>query len=454
MFFQIQKICGISCYSLHCSITMSSDIMIRIRRNKKTILLITVTSLLFVVFLSRPASNDVTVSWQTCVQHANRLLEEERESVQTNIKEEIESRVEEALRERKETPEKEIKMPTKKEEHVKKMTNIGKTSNDHILKPYSGEIVNVLRRSNGAASHSTSTSNNPLSEDQYVRNCITGQPLLKINRNIPLDTMTLMTEDSDEEDPMERKMSFEQIYHEKQWGSEWDATKMREQSVSGRGSSLRWSQEMSATLHTLISMLKSKLNKTRISLLDLPCGDMTWMERFLLTRDDIDYTGVDIVPNLINRHMKRYEPMPWRFLTFDIVNSSLPRAYDVILNRMLLQHLFLPDAIKALVHFSDSGSKYLLTTTFPREPRNVELMINKNNPGRFRPLNLEVPPVSLSPPLCLQRDGVKDELEGWDHFIGLWKLPLQQDLGCRRSKQGLYPGTDFDIYSCGEIHNI
>ncbi len=36
--------------------------------------------------------------------------------------------------------------------------------------------------------------------------------------------------------------------------------------------------------------------------------------RFLVTRDDVDYTGVDIVPELIESHRVTYKQFPWTFL--------------------------------------------------------------------------------------------------------------------------------------------
>ena len=37
------------------------------------------------------------------------------------------------------------------------------------------------------------------------------------------------------------------------------------------------------------------------------------MPRFLDTRDDVDYTGMDIVPEIINTHKKKFSKKPFRF---------------------------------------------------------------------------------------------------------------------------------------------
>ena len=60
---------------------------------------------------------------------------------------------------------------------------------------------------------------------------------------------------------------------------------------AGMGATVQWTQELAGTLHVLINALKRELGVARVRLLDVPCGDMAWMSRFLRTRDDIDYTG-------------------------------------------------------------------------------------------------------------------------------------------------------------------
>jgi len=63
----------------------------------------------------------------------------------------------------------------------------------------------------------------------------------------------------------------------------------------GMGATLHWSQEVIGTLHVLIERIKRERAVSRVRLLDVPCGDMAWMSRFLKTRDDIDYTGRTVV---------------------------------------------------------------------------------------------------------------------------------------------------------------
>ena len=60
----------------------------------------------------------------------------------------------------------------------------------------------------------------------------------------------------------------------------------------GTGSSLDYAQEMTAALHIIISEIKRYFGIEQVRLLDVPCGDLQWMSRFLQTRSDVIYTGV------------------------------------------------------------------------------------------------------------------------------------------------------------------
>ena len=82
-------------------------------------------------------------------------------------------------------------------------------------------------------------------------------------------------------------------------------------------------------LQNIISALKRRLGIKRVSLLDVPCGDMTWMKRFLASRDDVDYTGFDIVPELIAAHKRDFAGRAeWSFEHRDILKDGLPVGKD------------------------------------------------------------------------------------------------------------------------------
>ena len=193
-------------------------------------------------------------------------------------------------------------------------------------------------------------------------------------------------------------------------------------------------------------------------MLDTSCGDFVWMSRFLKTRQDIFYTGVDVVPDLIKHHKNRYGGYTqWRFIHADILDPSFSmKNYDLIISRMTMQHLYFKDISAILSKISSSGSQFALFTTFPGHHENQELKITDENPGRFRFLNLEVPPLCLTPPLCLQRDGPSDAFQGWDHFIGLWKLPLTSVKFCDRDNISTYriKNTPVVVQTCSQVETL
>jgi len=91
-----------------------------------------------------------------------------------------------------------------------------------------------------------------------------------------------------------------------------------------------------AALHVIVGQLKQHLGVDRIRLLDVPCGDLQWMSRFLQSRTDVEYTGVDIIGDVIEHHRKTFSNRPWRFLNVDVVSEPIDVAdYDLIMLRII-----------------------------------------------------------------------------------------------------------------------
>ena len=146
---------------------------------------------------------------------------------------------------------------------------------------------------------------------------------------------------------------------------------------------------------------------------------MQWISHFLKARKDVDYTGVDIVPELIQRHKiayRRHRNM--HFINTDVVQSPLSESYDIIFSRQMMQHFPNADVQRVLYHFSTSGSKYMIATTYSDIPVNHEL--SSFSGVRYRQINLEKRPFSLVPPTCTFQ-----ETEQTDNYLGMWELPLK-----------------------------
>ena len=259
--------------------------------------------------------------------------------------------------------------------------------------------------------------------DEQVRDCITGEVLGTVRRSHvaskPFSRGSLASWHREQRN--ESRSSFQMIYREKIWSAK---------QPSGPGSTVEFAARACRTLDVVIELVKRKLNVERVRILDVPCGDMTWMAPCLERRpDDTEYTGYDIVSELIEAHRKRFvdHHHDWTFQARDIVADGLDEAFDIVFSRMMLQHLLFNDVLVFLDAISRSGSRLLLTTSFPAFEINFELP--SVDGYRFRQLNLEAPPVSLLPPVCYTKDGPNDD-RGAGHYLHLWTLPLRQVLDC------------------------
>ena len=220
------------------------------------------------------------------------------------------------------------------------------------------------------------------------------------------------------EDHEHRKRTFQEIYNKKDWPA--DDPSYRGLQSSGPGAMLKNAQGIITALTVIITKLKEHTGKSQITMLDIPCGDLQWMRKFLVTRNDVLYTGADIVPDIVRHHRKEFARLPrTRFIEWDIVKTPLNESYDLILSRDLLQHLWKVDAVKALEHISASTTNgFLLTTTYTDVTQNKEVEKDALG-GRKCPYNLELPPFLLEPPICSSYD--------WNvEHVGLWPLPLKQ----------------------------
>jgi len=82
--------------------------------------------------------------------------------------------------------------------------------------------------------------------------------------------------------------------------------------------------------------------------------------------DGIDYTGADIVADLILGN-GQYEASKVHFCILNLIDDKLPKI-DLVFCRDCLVHLSFRDTFRALHNICDSGSIYLLTTTFTSLP--------------------------------------------------------------------------------------
>ena len=199
--------------------------------------------------------------------------------------------------------------------------------------------------------------------------------------------------------PSEEK--FRRIYRTNHWGGSG--------SKSGEGAST----EQTAVLRRAIPALLERLGVA--VLLDVPCGDYHWMRHVELPVSR--YIGGDIVPEIVERNRERYGDDRRRFVTLDLTSDPLPEA-NLLLCRDGLVHLSFDDIRRALANIKESGSEYLLTTTFPDEETNQDITT-----GDWRVLNLQKAPFHFPEPLQLIDERCT---EGGGQFrdksLGLWRV--------------------------------
>lgn len=169
---------------------------------------------------------------------------------------------------------------------------------------------------------------------------------------------------------------FSVISHKNLW--------LSEESLSGGGSTLQATQSIRTFLATFIEECAIK------TMLDVPCGDYNWMRH---VEKKCQYIGGDIVPAIIENNQAQYSSANVQFRLIDITKDALPQV-DLIFCKDCFQHLSYQNIKKALNNFKSSGSKWLLTTSYPKTIRNHDIY-----DGDYHPLNLFKKPFSLPKPI-------------------------------------------------------
>lgn len=226
---------------------------------------------------------------------------------------------------------------------------------------------------------------------RYLRNA--GEPTYDVEERRYINVS------SDLRDDVDIDALFTRFYQTNRWGSE--------ETRSGTGSERSRMQQVVRDLSRLIRDLNIR------SVLDAPCGDFNWMQDVGLA--GVDYTGCDIVEELIEINCARYRRQGTTFQKLDFTVDPLPRA-DLILCRDAFVHFSYQRVSAALEKFCASGSKYLLTTSFVKTETNIDI-----HTGWWRPINLQRPPFCLPEPLDMLSDGDSDDLYK-DKVLALWDL--------------------------------
>ena len=195
---------------------------------------------------------------------------------------------------------------------------------------------------------------------------------------------------------------FDRVYSKRQWAH-------GNKRIPGSGSGSTWK----ATRHIRKGLL-GLIGKYDIkSILDAPCGDLTWMRHLLpiFSELNVTYTGVDIVSSVIVKN-KRYESPFVKFHHLDLTSSELPRA-ELVFSRQAMQHLNSEDNIMFLSKLNPLWHTYFMATTYDTEKNQNFVRVS----GPYNVLNnLREPPYNLSSPLerVLEQSHTQEYMSLWN----------------------------------------
>ena len=199
--------------------------------------------------------------------------------------------------------------------------------------------------------------------------------------------------------------AFQEAFRSNLWGGD---------SRSGPGSSADQTGRIRAALPALCRRLGVR------RLLDVPCGDFSWMAQVDL--HGTTYIGGDLVPEIVEQNRRTHARADREFLELDLTTSRLPPA-DLILCRDCLVHLSNAHVQAALHNVFRSEISWLLTTTFPKESFNVDIVT-----GDWRPIDLSKPPFGLPEPVELLNEGCAEQGGVFsDKALGLWSVSALVD---------------------------
>jgi hypothetical protein len=205
---------------------------------------------------------------------------------------------------------------------------------------------------------------------------------------------------------------FERIYSTNLWSDP--------ESRSGVGSGLDSTRVLRAELPKALHKLETRV------LLDVPCGDFTWMKQVDLS--GIEYIGGDIVPSIVEANQRVHASETRRFALLDLTRDKLPDA-DVLLCRDCLVHLSYANIRAVLANIARSNIRYVLMTSFPGRGGNRDVQ-----DGDWRTLDFQAPPFSFpEPSLTIVEECEEEEGSYADKSLLAWRVA---ELPIERSENG------------------
>ena len=209
------------------------------------------------------------------------------------------------------------------------------------------------------------------------------------------------------------KIVFDSIYKSNYWnkGKNFNPNI---QSYSGPGSIPN-----SIQTNSLIENLeKFFINNNIKKILDAPCGDCAWIKRIF--KIDIQYTGIDIVNELILDNKERFKKNKnVNFYCEDLTEYNKFDGYDFVLLRDFFIHLPIENIQNILNNLRKSNCKFYAFNSYENVKINKEI-----STGQHRKINLMEKPFSFDQPFSKIQEVKNDNFPDkniMDNFLYIYK---------------------------------
>jgi len=191
---------------------------------------------------------------------------------------------------------------------------------------------------------------------------------------------------------------FSAIYRDRVWLNDRESG-----ALSGLGSEVENTRSIRQRLPETLTALGVR------TLLDVGCGDFTWMQRVELP---CRYIGVDVVEPVIEANRAAHGSASRSFHLADATREPLPEA-DAVLCREVLFHLSFDDIRRVIENVRGCGASYLIATNDDATPFNVDILS-----GDFRKVNLRGAPFLFPEPIL----SIPDDSVARGRALSVWKI--------------------------------
>lgn len=164
----------------------------------------------------------------------------------------------------------------------------------------------------------------------------------------PVDVLRWRASDAEAADGAARGAMFDAVYAQGLWGDK-DA---------GHGvDQARDAALLAAAFDEVVDRFAIK------TLVDLPCGDLSFIETTAAFASLERYVGLDVSPRIVARAAARAPPNAVFAVADALDPAAIPRGFDAVLCRHLMIHMSVAMNLAALANIEAAGPRYALIST-------------------------------------------------------------------------------------------